>query len=61
MKDIFDKFILQVISYWVDKVIRFPNKMHCVKKGNGTIDLNGNGYTNGNCKNGAGVYKEEDL
>lgn len=53
------------MSWQSDKfcTIRNSNKMHCVK-GNGTIatiDLNGNGYTNGSCKNGAGVYKEEDL
>lgn len=34
--------------------------MHCVK-GNGKVDLNGNGYTNSSYKNGAGVCKDEDL
>lgn len=34
--------------------------MNCIN-GNDKIHLNGNGYTNGNHKNGVGVYKDEEL
>lgn len=34
--------------------------MTCIN-GNGQIDLNGNGYTNGHYKNGTVAHKEEEL
>lgn len=46
-----------MISLYISTLKR---KMHCIK-GNGAIDLNGNGYTNGSYKNGCGVYKDEEL